>query len=357
MAHLRQGKYGQYYGSYFNESESLTTGQQQVNAKYITLYLTDKGWTKNAIAGLLGNLQAESTINPGRWQNDSVGSYSLGYGLVQWTPVTKYTEWCSEMGFDDPSEMDHNLSRFIYELDNGLQYYKNKYPLTFREFTKSTESAGYLAKAFLLDYERPKDQSESVQNYRSQLAESWYNYIQNLSNSSEVINKACEWAVMIANDDSHGYDQSNRWGLDYDCSSFVIQAYEQAGCPVKTNGATYTGNMVSVFTNCGFTSIPYTSGMELVKGDVLWKTGHTELYIGNNQNVGAHINEFGETTGGVVGDQTGHEISVTGSPNGTWEIVLRYNNSGDTPVDPERPHINYSSLSKLLLYAVASDDF
>lgn len=356
MAHLRKGSYGNYYGSYFNESEPLTTTQQQINAKYIFLYLSDKGWTKNAIAGMLGNFQAESTINSGRWQNDSVGSYSLGYGLAQWTPVTKYTDWCSEQGYSDPSEMDNNLARIIYELENGLQYYKNKYPLTFREFTKSTESAGYLAKAWLLDYERPEDQSTSVQNYRLQLAESWYSYLSNLSTNSEVIDKACEWAVGIANDDTHGYDQTNRWGLDYDCSSLVIQAYEQAGCPVKTNGATYTGNMKSVFTDCGFISIPYTVGMELIKGDVLWKTGHTELYIGNNQNVGAHINEFGEVTGGQTGDQTGHEISVTDAPNGDWEIVLRLTTSPDVPDTPERPHINYSSLSKLLLFAVASDD-
>ena len=31
--------------------------------------------------------------------------------------------------------------------------------------------------------------------------------------------KAVTWAIKIANDPAHGYDQDNRWGPDYDCSS------------------------------------------------------------------------------------------------------------------------------------------
>ena len=63
--------------------------------------------------------------------------------------------------------------------------------------------------------------------------------------------KAVTWAIEIANDPAHGYDQDNRWGPDYDCSSLVISAWQQAGVPVKTKGATYTGNMKSVFLSCG----------------------------------------------------------------------------------------------------------
>ena len=51
--------------------------------------------------------------------------------------------------------------------------------------------------------------------------------------------KAVTWAIEIANDPAHGYDQDNRWGPDYDCSSLVISAWQQAGVPVKTKGATY----------------------------------------------------------------------------------------------------------------------
>lgn len=46
-------------------------------------------WTDEAIAGMCGNLQAESGFNPWRWQSDSV-SYSGGYGLPQFTPASGY---------------------------------------------------------------------------------------------------------------------------------------------------------------------------------------------------------------------------------------------------------------------------
>lgn len=176
MVNLRIGTYGNYYGSFTGESEILPIGQMSQNAKYIYIALTDKGWTKNSIFAMLGNIQAESSINPGRWQNDSVGNVSLGYGLVQWTPSTKYTNWCTERGYSDPSEMDNNLARILYEVENNLQWIATStYNFSFKEFTTSTKSIDELAKAFLLCYERPADQSEAVQTYRSTLANNWAN--------------------------------------------------------------------------------------------------------------------------------------------------------------------------------------
>ena len=157
------------------------------------------------------------------------------------------------------------------------------------------------------------------------------------------INKAVTWIRSIADDNSHGYSQINRYGTpDYDCSSLLIQAFENAGCKVKTNGATYTGNMVQVFKDTGFedvtSSINLSNGSGLLPGDVLWVQGHTEMYIGNGTIVGARINENGETTGGQTGDQTGKEIRVGSYYNYPWTIVLRLPSSGvtpDIPVEPE----------------------
>lgn len=179
MVELRTGLFGEYYGSTVGTSEALNTGQMQVNAEYIYSYLIDKGWTTNAIAGMLGNLQAESSMNPGRWQNDDVGNTSGGYGLVQWTPATKYIDWCTEQNINDYSEMDSNLSRIIYEVENNLQWIKatNSDIPTFKDFTKSTKSISELATEFLLCYERPADQSEEVQAYRSSLSENWFSFL------------------------------------------------------------------------------------------------------------------------------------------------------------------------------------
>lgn len=144
---------------------------------------------------------------------------------------------------------------------------------------------------------------------------------------SNVIEKAVKWAIDIANDDSHGYDQIKRWGDDFDCSSLVISSYEEAGIPVKKAGATYTGNMLSAFKKCGFVALPYKKGMDLIKGDILLnKKYHTVLYIGDGKIVQASINEKGKTTGGKTGDQTGKEISVGKfyEYSKGWDYVLRY---------------------------------
>ena len=188
MANLRSGSYGSYYGSFYNESSALSNEEQKTNVTYIFNFLSNKGWTKNAISAIVGNMQAESSINPGRWQSENVGSTTNGYGLVQWTPASTYFNWCTAEGYSDPSEMDNNLNRILYELENNLQWYAtSSYNISFKEFTKSTETPSYLAKAFLLNYERPKDQSESVQQYRGALADEWYTFLSG-ANPSEPSN-------------------------------------------------------------------------------------------------------------------------------------------------------------------------
>lgn len=185
MSNVRVGAYGTYYGSFYNESVSLNTEQREVNAYYIYLYLSAKGWTLHAISGILGNIEHESAINPGRWQSDNVGKLSSGYSLTQWTPASKYINWCTSQGFTDPSEMDNALARIIWELENNEQYYKTPgYPLSFRQFSQSTESPYYLACAFAWNYERSnvvlngtEAQKEALRQRRGGSAEKWYTFL------------------------------------------------------------------------------------------------------------------------------------------------------------------------------------
>lgn len=151
------------------------------------------------------------------------------------------------------------------------------------------------------------------------------------------IENAVNWMISTANNNIHGYDQKFRWGQygDYDCSSAVITAWENAGVPVKTNGATYTGNMYSVFKKCGFIdvtrSIDRATGRGIQRGDVLLnRMNHTAMSIGNNQIVQASINEKGTVTGGKPGDQTGKEFYIRSYYNYPWDHVLRFNEQDNT---------------------------
>ena len=164
------------------------------------------------------------------------------------------------------------------------------------------------------------------------------------------------WAA----DNSHGYDQANRWGPDYDCSSAVISAWELAGVPVKTNGATYTGNMRGVFLRCGFedvtAGVDLTTGAGLQRGDVLLNIRHhTAMYCGNGMEVEASINENGGVTGGMTGDQTGREFLVRPYRNYPWNCVLRYTGGGAV-ITPEKIKPTYYYAVKLPLLKPGMED-
>lgn len=163
------------------------------------------------------------------------------------------------------------------------------------------------------------------------------------------------WAA----DNSHGYDQEYRWGErgDFDCSSAVISAWEQAGVPVKSGGATYTGNMRNVFLRCGFADVTgqvdLSSGSGLERGDVMLNyEHHTAMYCGGGQEVEASINEKGGATGGQPGDQTGREFLVRPYRNYPWDCVLRYAGEGGTT----RPEPSYEYSVKLGLLKEGMED-
>ncbi len=141
------------------------------------------------------------------------------------------------------------------------------------------------------------------------------------------VENAVQWAIATAKDPSHGYDLTpgRYWGPDYCCASFIAQAFIEAGFGVGRNAG--VSSMVADFQKHGFT---YIAGMgndvsQLVRGDILVKTrDHVELYIGNNQRCGAHVDETGTGYAGQSGDQTGHEISVDPYYVKPWDGILRY---------------------------------
>lgn len=132
-----------------------------------------------------------------------------------------------------------------------------------------------------------------------------------------------QWMINIANDPSVGYSQDDpqrRMQPDVDCSSFVFYALKNAGYDVGESPFA-TGTMDGPLTRAGFQRLLYI-GTQLKEGDILWRSGHTEVYIGNGQTVGAHIGEGKKAHGTIPGDQTGDEVSVKNN-NGSWTYIYR----------------------------------
>lgn len=193
-------------------SYSITVDEMKPNAQYIYRYLSAQGWTLNAIAGLLGNLQEESKMSPAIWESIIAGStvnedgtqilnmtviqdyYNShrrypGFGLVQWTPYSKYTDWCVSNNLDY-WDIDSQLQRISYEVDQKIQWIAKPskgYDLSFTDFISSTKSAAWLAAAFAFCYERParstgtEAEQNALREERGLNGDFWYSYLSSLS--------------------------------------------------------------------------------------------------------------------------------------------------------------------------------
>lgn len=153
----------------------LTKSEMKNNALEIYSHFSALGWSVNAICAMLGNMETESTINPGIWESLTVDT-SRGYGLVQWTPATKYIDWAGE-GYEDGNKQ---CERIQYEVENGLQWFSNPSapievpPISFSEFSVSTLDVVTLANYFLWYYEHPANINQSN---RGEQAKQWYEFL------------------------------------------------------------------------------------------------------------------------------------------------------------------------------------
>lgn len=136
---------------------------QIFNMNKVYDYFINRGWTPNAIAGMLGNMMVESTVNPWLFQNHSLDWSDVsgiladngGMGLTQWTPCRKYYNWALASNLD-PESGTTMCGRIKYEEDNNLQWSMDNYGQhTWEDFVTSTETPEILARVFLWAYERP----------------------------------------------------------------------------------------------------------------------------------------------------------------------------------------------------------
>lgn len=126
----------------------LTKDQGMWNALYIYAYFRfGCYWSVNSVIGMLGNMYRESTWNFGLGERG--GS---GYGIVQWTPKSKYTSWLSKNGLTDTPE--NQCYRIQYEWIHNIQWI-NIIKMSFHDYTKSNIDYKRLCYIFMRNYERP----------------------------------------------------------------------------------------------------------------------------------------------------------------------------------------------------------
>ena len=303
--------------------------------KYVWDFLKSKNLADEVCSAIMGNIEAESEFNPSLVENGS----GIGFGLIQWSFERRTA--LENYGTD----LEHQCTFLWAELSGGdssigaEKQWINTKGYNYDDFIWNMYSIEEATSAFCWCFERPNEAYAHLDR-RKKSANYYYNKFKGTGGeinnpvSENLVNKAVNWMIETANDDLHGYDQTNRWGPDYDCSSFIITGFEYAGIPLKSSGATYTGDMKQVAESIGFNVIVpdnWNDTSQFLKGDILLnEVHHVACYIGNGQIVHASINELGTATGGQTGDQTGKEICVRDYYiySHGWDCILRYKYGG-----------------------------
>lgn len=148
---------------------------------------------------------------------------------------------------------------------------------------------------------------------------SWSRILRPPRNTDKIVKQA----YAAAANDLIGYDQSQRTTLynqasktgfdlssvkvacETDCSALVAVLCIGAGFAVSRD--MYTGNERAALQAAGFKDMPYTEAA-LQPGDILWRSGHTVVYVGTNKGYVA-----GTTSDTVVAklvDLSHHNASV-----------------------------------------------
>lgn len=146
---------GNWYGGY---REYLTETEKMHNAQLVANHFKGTDWTPESLAALCGNMAHESNINPQMYEFGYTWEDNRGYGLVQWTPRSKYWDWAVANNLT-PESGDSQLARIDFEVDNNIQWIATAEIdyMTFKEFR--TNAKGWdvkrLTEAFTWGYERP----------------------------------------------------------------------------------------------------------------------------------------------------------------------------------------------------------
>ena len=183
------------YPATIKEEVKPDTGKTNTNTttdpKKMWDYFKSKGLSDAGVAGLMGNLYAESSLNPKNLQNSyekklgytdasytaavDNGTYtnfvhdSAGYGLAQWTFWSLKQDMLNYIKAKNKSigDLDAQMEFLAYELSTQFK--------SVWSVLCTTNSVKEASNAVLLQFERPADQSVSVQDKRAGYGQEYYN--------------------------------------------------------------------------------------------------------------------------------------------------------------------------------------
>lgn len=134
----------------------MATKKNQSNAQIAYNYFINKGYSPAAAAGIVGNLQAESGINPTRKQING-----KAMGIAQWEPPrwNNFVRVAENRGLDPMS-----LETQLWYIDHELKSMSQRGAIDLKKF-KSLQDGTEATRIFMKEYERP-----SIERFGERLA-------------------------------------------------------------------------------------------------------------------------------------------------------------------------------------------
>ena len=233
------------------------------NEEKIWNYLKSKCLNDYAVSGIMGNMYAESGLNPKNLQNtgnkklgmtdeeytESVdnGTYtnfvrdSYGYSLCQWT------WWSRKQNFLNFSK---EQKKSIGDLELALDFFYKELTENYKGIYNSLKYAKSVREAsdiMLLQYERPADQSESVQIKRAGYGQTYYDKYAKKENKED--NKMSNSSLVVYTKISPNKTSPRNHEID------TITIHCMAGnCSVETCGNIFAPTSRQASSNYGIGS-------------------------------------------------------------------------------------------------------
>ena len=169
---------GYYQGQYRWDNPYLLN-----NARIIYSQLCDAGWDSDSACAVIGNMAREARLNPAQTQDGyAINGTSGGFGLVMWTPQTKYRSWCQSTDHDVNSgywQVYYIINRPTATEQAQFNEHDGLYNITWNDFI--TNARGYtveqLTAVWLKCYERAGISALDLRiYYASNYAQEFYNY-------------------------------------------------------------------------------------------------------------------------------------------------------------------------------------
>lgn len=290
--------------------------------------MRNNGFTHEGAAGMMANLAVETAGGQATWDESDIRNNFIdttlissdghnSYGIVQWTGgrKTNLINWCIENNYDHTT-IAGQLAFMYHEMQNS---YSGTYNYLRTEGHSANDCGLYVAAHYevcAVEYRAKRGiLAETFAAMYDRYKEDWSELV---STGETIVAYAIQYEGRIHyTQGTGGYTGTRYLGPDLDqavykgngtptigtdCSGFIYSAYKHFGITLPTyTGAYPSSNKVSLD--------------ELQPGDILWRSGHVALYIGNGQIIQASD---------CYGGDHSRDLNVSSVSGQSWACAYRY---------------------------------